>query len=73
MSKLPRVSGQECVKALQRAGFEIKRQKGDHVFMQRRDPPAITTLPQHRELDRGTLRAILNQAKLTVEEFTELL
>ena len=73
MTKLPVVSGRECVKALQRAGFEIRRTKGDHVFMQRNDPRAVTTVPQHRELDRGTLKAILNQCRLTVDEFIELL
>ena len=71
MPKLPIISGRECVKALQRAGFEIRRQKGDHVFMQRGS--LVTTVPLHRQLDRGTLKAILNQAQLSTEQLLELL
>jgi predicted RNA binding protein YcfA (HicA-like mRNA interferase family) len=59
------------VKALQRGGFEVKRQKGDHVFLQRGS--LVTTVPLHRELDRGTLKAILNQTQLSTEQFIGLL
>lgn len=73
MSKLPRVSGQEAVTALQRIGFRIRRQHGSHIILRRDDPFAQTVVPAHRELDRGTLRAILRQIDLTVEEFVSLL
>ena len=77
MTKLPRISGRECVKALQRAGFDERpgkrRQSGDHVFMQHNDPYFATTVPLHKELKPGTLRAIIRQAGLTVEEFVDLL
>ena len=73
MSKLPVVSGAECVKALGKVGFIFFRQRGSHITMVRKSPPSQTTIPNHKELDRGTLRAIIRQAGLTVEEFRELL
>lgn len=73
MSKLPVVSGAECLKALSRVGFEVYRQRGSHIVLVRKSPPAQTTIPNHRELDRGTLRAIIRQTGLTVEEFVALL
>jgi predicted RNA binding protein YcfA (HicA-like mRNA interferase family) len=73
MTKLPRVSGQECISALEKAGFYFKRQKGSHVVLRRDDPYAQVVVPDHKELDRGTPRAILRQADLSTSEFTELL
>lgn len=73
MSKLPRISGRECVKALLKVGFYQKHQVGSHIVMRRDNPFAQTVVPDHRELDRGTLRAIIRQAGLTVEEFNKLL
>lgn len=71
--KLPRVSGRECVKALGGSGFYIKRQEGSHIILRRDDPFAQLVVPDHKELDRGTLRAILRQADISVEEFIKLL
>jgi predicted RNA binding protein YcfA (HicA-like mRNA interferase family) len=73
VSKLPVVSGTQCVRALEKAGFVFYRQRGSHITMVRKTPPAQTTVPNHKELDRGTLRAIIRQAGLTVEEFIALL
>lgn len=73
MSKLPVVSGAECVKALSKVGFVVYRQRGSHITMVRSTPSAQTTVPNHKELDRGTLRAIIRQAGLTVDEFIALL
>ena len=73
MSKLPRVSGRECIRALEKVGFVRKRQEGSHVILRRQDPFAQVVVPDHAELDRGTLRAILRQAGLGVDEFSELL
>ena len=73
MSKLPRVSGQQVVAALQRAGFRVVRQHGSHMILRRDNPFSQTVVPAHRELDRGTLRAILRQINLSVEEFLGLL
>ncbi|MBX3330857.1 MAG: type II toxin-antitoxin system HicA family toxin [Nitrospira sp.] len=73
MSKLPSLSGRACMKALERAGFVVKRQEGSHVILRRSQPFAQLVVPDHKELDRGTLRAIIRQADLTVEEFLRLL
>ncbi|HEY3324548.1 MAG TPA: type II toxin-antitoxin system HicA family toxin [Planctomycetota bacterium] len=73
MSKLPRISGRDCVKALGRAGFVFVRQKGSHMSVYRAAPYAQLVVPDHRELDTGTLRAIIRQSGMTVEQFTELL
>lgn len=73
MSGLPRISGQDCVKALSNAGFYVKRQEGSHLILRRDDPFTQLVVPNHKELDRGTLRAIIRQAGLSVDEFTKLL
>ncbi|MBI3031388.1 MAG: type II toxin-antitoxin system HicA family toxin [Candidatus Rokubacteria bacterium] len=73
MTKLPLVSGRECVRALERVGFHLKRQEGSHMILRRDNPFAQVVVPDHRELDRGTLRAILRQAGIGVEDFLKLL
>jgi len=69
MSKLPCISGRECLRALERAGFRTIRQEGSHIVVRRDTPFAQLVVPDHRELDRGTLRAIIRQAGLGVDEF----
>jgi predicted RNA binding protein YcfA (HicA-like mRNA interferase family) len=73
LSKLPVISGADCVKALGKIGFEVYRQRGSHIVIVRKSPPTQTTIPNHKELDRGTLRAIIRQTGLRVEEFIALL
>jgi len=73
MSQLPRISGQECIKALQKSGFYFKRQHGSHIILRRDNPFAQLVIPNHKELDKGTLRAITRQADLSLEEFIKLL
>jgi predicted RNA binding protein YcfA (HicA-like mRNA interferase family) len=73
MSRIPRVSGRECARALDRVGFVLDRQRGSHMTLVRREPFAALTVPDHKELDTCTLRAVIRAAGLTVEEFNELL
>jgi len=73
MSGLPRISGRECVKALSKAGFYLKRQEGSHMVLRRDDPFGQVVVPDHKELDRGTLRAIIRQSGMSVDEFMKLL
>ena len=74
MMRLPRsLSGAEVVRALQRAGFYRKRQRGSHIVMRRDDPFAQVVVPAHRSIDTRTLAAILDGAGLTVAKFVELL
>jgi predicted RNA binding protein YcfA (HicA-like mRNA interferase family) len=73
VSKLPRVSGRGCVRAREKAGFFVRRQEGSHIILRRSEPFAQLVVPDHKELDRGTLRAIIRQSGLTVESFVSLL
>jgi predicted RNA binding protein YcfA (HicA-like mRNA interferase family) len=73
MSFLPRLSGRECITALQKAGFEIIRQSGSHIVVKRSTPFAQLVVPDHKELDTGTLRAIIRQSGLSVDEFLKLI
>ncbi len=73
MSRLPVISGAVCIKLLAKIGFVIDRQRGSHVILVREDPRATVCVPDHQELDRGTLRAIIRQVGLSVDEFVDLL
>jgi predicted RNA binding protein YcfA (HicA-like mRNA interferase family) len=73
MSKLPQISGRECVKALATIGFYLSRQKGSHMILRRDSPAGRVVVPDHSELRKGTLRTIIRDAGLTVEEFIALL
>jgi predicted RNA binding protein YcfA (HicA-like mRNA interferase family) len=68
VTKLPRISGRECIDALARCGFRVCRQSGSHVVLRREKPFAQVVVPDHKELDRGTLRAILRQADLSIDD-----
>ncbi|MCO6432692.1 type II toxin-antitoxin system HicA family toxin [Nitrosomonas nitrosa] len=73
MSGLPQISGRDCVRVLNGFGFYQKRQHGSHIILRRDDPFSQVVVPDHKILDRGTLRAILRQASLTVNEFNQRL
>ena len=74
MKKLPLISGREAVKAFRKIGYEIDHQTGSHIILRHREPPhRRLSVPDHRELAKGTLRALIRQAGLTIEEFIELL
>ena len=66
--KLPRdVNGTEAVRALQRLGFVRLRQAGSHIIMRREHRTVV--VPQHKPIKPGTLKGLIEQAGLTVEEF----
>ena len=70
MSKLPRgMSGKEIIKALQKNGFYVKRQKGSHIILRRDNPFAQVVVPDHKSIDTGTLASILDGAGLSTDEF----
>ena len=73
MSRLPRVSGREAVSVFERAGFEIRRQRGSHIIMTKSGRVETLSVPDHRELHAGTLRALIRKAGLSVEQFEALL
>ncbi len=72
MSRLPRISGRECVQTLAKVGFYIKRQHGSHIILRRDNPFAQVVVPDHKELDKGTLRSIIRKAELGVNDFIRL-
>lgn len=71
--QLPVISGREAVRAFEKAGFRSIRQKGSHIIIRRDQPFAQLTVPDHKLLDRGTLRSLIRQSGLSVQEFTDLL
>jgi predicted RNA binding protein YcfA (HicA-like mRNA interferase family) len=73
MSKLPVISGKDCVKALTKIGYHFKRQEGSHIILRRDNPFGQLVVPDHKELDRGTLRAIIRQVGISVDELVKLL
>jgi len=73
VSHLPVISGRECVRALERAGFHIVRQVGSHIVLRRENSFCQVVVPDHRTLDRGTLRSILRSVGLTPDQLRELL
>ena len=74
MPKLPVVSGREVVKALSKVGYSPDHQTGSHMILRQSEAPhRRITVPNHNELAKGTLRAIISDAGLTVEEFIDLL
>lgn len=70
--RLPRISGDEATRALERAGFRRVSQRGSHLKL-RTDDGRVVIIPLHRELATGTLRSIIRQSAMTVDEFLETL
>jgi predicted RNA binding protein YcfA (HicA-like mRNA interferase family) len=71
MPKLPRISGAQAVRALERLGFLALRQKGSHVVMRRGAKGCV--IPLHSELKAGTLAGVLRQAEVAPDEFVAVL
>ena len=71
MPKLPRVSGAEVVRALERLGFAVARQRGSHVVLRRGSSGCV--VPNHKELKIGTLAGVLKQAGVSPEDFLNAL
>lgn len=70
MTRLPQVAGREVVKALQKIGYVEDRQRGSHIILRQTvEPHRRITVPDNKPVAKGTLRAIIRQAGLTVEEF----
>lgn len=75
MSIIPILSAAKIIQALSKAGFAVVRQKGSHVFLRHMtDVTRFATVPRHsRDVSRKNLASILRQAKISVEEFLQLL
>ena len=72
MSRLPVCSAQDAVRAFQKLGYQVDHQTGSHLIL-RHPQMRRLTVPNHRELAKGTLRALIREAGITKEEFSSLL
>jgi len=74
VSVLPSVSGRDVVKALSKAGYEYDRQRGSHIILRQLTyPHRRIVVPDHKEVAKGTLRSIIRETGLTVDEFKNFL
>jgi len=73
MGRLNNISGKEAVKAFAKAGWKFRGQVGSHVVMTKEGERANLTIPQHKELSVGTLRSLIKNAKMSVNDFLNLL
>ena len=73
MSKVPSLNYDKVIKALQRDGWVVVRQRGSHIRMQKHllDEVLKTTIPAHKPIKRSTLSHILKQARISVDSFLE--
>jgi predicted RNA binding protein YcfA (HicA-like mRNA interferase family) len=71
--KLPKISGKDAVKAFQKAGWEVSRQRGSHIIMTKAGSIYTLSVPDKSILAPGLLRSLINKASLTVDEFMDLL
>jgi len=72
--KLPVISGSDAVRAFRRVGYELDEQHGSHIIVRHVEPPhRRLSIPNHNELAKGTLRSLIREAGLSVDEFTRLL
>jgi predicted RNA binding protein YcfA (HicA-like mRNA interferase family) len=73
VGRLGNISGKEAAKAFQKAGWEVLGQVGSHLVMVKPGIKVNLSIPQHKELSIGTLRSLIRNAGLTVDEFLKLL
>lgn len=67
--KLPLLSGREVAKVFEKQGWEVARHKGDHIILVKEGHIATLSIPDHKEVAKGTLRELIARAGITVEEF----
>nr|VFK21545.1 MAG: Predicted RNA binding protein YcfA, dsRBD-like fold, HicA-like mRNA interferase family [Candidatus Kentron sp. LFY]VFK59914.1 MAG: Predicted RNA binding protein YcfA, dsRBD-like fold, HicA-like mRNA interferase family [Candidatus Kentron sp. UNK]VFK70166.1 MAG: Predicted RNA binding protein YcfA, dsRBD-like fold, HicA-like mRNA interferase family [Candidatus Kentron sp. UNK] len=69
MAALPVLSGRKVVEVFESLGWEVARRRGSHIILIKEGHPATLSVPDHKEIARGTLRRLIRIADLTVEEF----
>ena len=73
MPELPLLSGRETVQAFESLGWKVARQKGSHIILTKAGHMATLSVPDHKEVARGTLRSLIRSASLSVPEFLDAL
>jgi predicted RNA binding protein YcfA (HicA-like mRNA interferase family) len=71
MASLPVLSGREAVKVFQSFGWEVARQSSSHIIMTKQGELVTLSIPDHKEVAKGTLRSLIRAANLTVDEFAK--
>jgi predicted RNA binding protein YcfA (HicA-like mRNA interferase family) len=69
MSALPVISGRKAVRAFAKLGWQVVRQRGSHIILVKEGEIATLSIPDHKEVAKGTLRSLIRAAGITVEEF----
>jgi len=72
MAWLPNLSGRDVIRAFTRDGWQVARQRGSHIILVKEGHQATLSVPDHREIAKGTLRSLIRASGLTAEEFVEL-
>lgn len=73
MPALPQLSGRETVRVFESLGWQVVRQRGSHIILTKAGHMATLSVPDHKEIAKGTLRSLIRAAELTVSEFLEAL
>ena len=73
MPELPQLSGRKTVRAFKLLGWKVARQKGSHIILIKDGQTATLSVPDHKEVAKGTLRSLIRSAGITVSEFQEVL
>ena len=72
MASLPAYSGKEVVRIFEKAGWQLARQRGSHMIPVKAGSMVTLSVPDHREVAKGTLRSLIRSSGMTVEEFLAL-
>ena len=72
MPTLPRLSGRDVVRIFEKEGWQIARQRGSHIILVKEGHVITLSVPDHREIAKGTLRSLIRSSGLTVEQFIAL-
>jgi predicted RNA binding protein YcfA (HicA-like mRNA interferase family) len=73
MSALPVLSGRKVVRAFEKLGWQVARQRGSHIIMVQEGEITTLSIPDHKEIAKGTLRSLIRSAGITVDEFRDQL
>ena len=69
MPSVPLLSGREVVKTFETFDWRVVRQRGSHIIMSKEGEESSLSIPDHKEVGRGTLRTLISSANLTIDEF----
>jgi predicted RNA binding protein YcfA (HicA-like mRNA interferase family) len=73
MLALPALSGRKALRAFEKLGWQVARQRGSHIIMVKEGEITTLSIPDHKEPAKGTLRSLIRLAGITVDEFTDQL